>query len=97
MIPELICVALILYELYIRKKYNESCGKNFIIFIGLLLVSLVWESLSLNYLELSTGVRKIETIVIVFVRAVVTIFLGIGFAKAIIIPYLNRFRKKKND
>ena len=56
-----------------------------------------WESVSANYLDLSVEVRKMETIIIGSIRLVVIIFLCIEFAKAIIIPYLNRFRKKKND
>ena len=56
----------------------------------------VWKYVSLNYLELSVGVRKIETIIIGSGRVAVFILLVTKFAKDDIIPYLkNHFRKKR--
>ena len=93
---ELMYIAGIIYGLYLY-RCNEPGAIKFIILAGLLLIMSTWESVSANYLDLSVEVRKIETIIIGSGRAVVIVLLVTEFAKAIIIPYMNRFRKKKND
>ena len=96
MIYKLIYIALIIYGIYLY-RCKEPWAINFISLMGLALVVSIWESASLNYLDLSAEVRKIETILIGAVRVVVSIIL-ISFAmKWIVIHMKNRFRKKKNN
>ena len=95
MISVLMCVALVIYGLYLY-RCKDPWAIKFTSLMGLLLVLSVWKYVSLNYLELSVGVRKIETIIIGSGRVAVFILLVTKFAKDDIIPYLkNRFRKKR--
>ena len=96
MISILIYIALIIYGLYLY-RCNDPWAIKFTSLMGLALIVAIWESVSANYLDLSVGVRKMETILISSIRLVLIIVL-FSFATKELAPYLkNRFRKKRND
>ena len=95
-IRDRIYITFIIYGLYFYRR-KESWAKNFIIVTGLALTVSIWESASLNYLDLSTGARGMETIITGSTRIVLLIVLALLLMKEVVIPYLkNRFRKNSD-
>ncbi len=77
MAPELINIALIVYGLYIHKKYRDPWAMPFIALMSTGLLASMWEIYSINYVELSAEARNLEATTMSTVRRIViAILLG---------------------